>query len=155
MATPEGWRKETILLPPGFAPDMSLRGVEEIRFAPDMFEEGADAFFSYVFALRVEAAPELTPDLLRKELLAYYRRLAEAVLQGQDVEREFVLTLEEKKSENGRVYLGDVNWIEPFVTKQEHTLHLELDVWRAKDGSHQYLFVCASPRRKRQGSGKK
>src|SRR5204863_171753 len=47
VPAPKGWGKETIELPPQFAPDMKWKGVEELRFAPGMFKAGADDFFSY------------------------------------------------------------------------------------------------------------
>ena len=34
LKAPKGWSGETIKLPPGFARDMKLRGIEVIRFAP-------------------------------------------------------------------------------------------------------------------------
>jgi hypothetical protein len=34
LAAPEGWDGETIELPPGFAPDLKLKGFEHIRCAP-------------------------------------------------------------------------------------------------------------------------
>ncbi len=43
------WRGERIELPPRFAPTMTLKGIEEIRFAPGMFKAESDWFFSYVF----------------------------------------------------------------------------------------------------------
>ena len=36
LAAPDGWAGETIALPPGFAPDMKLKGTEQVRFAPGM-----------------------------------------------------------------------------------------------------------------------
>ena len=38
LEAPEGWKGETISLPPGFAPGMKLQGLEKIRFAPGMFK---------------------------------------------------------------------------------------------------------------------
>ena len=34
LNAPKSWGGETIVLPPPFAPDMSFRGIEELRFAP-------------------------------------------------------------------------------------------------------------------------
>ena len=42
LAAPEGWSGETISLPPGFAPDMALKGAEHIRFAPGMMKPASD-----------------------------------------------------------------------------------------------------------------
>ncbi len=47
LKAPEKWSGETITLPPGFARDMAIKGVEVIRFAPGMFDPQAEDFFSY------------------------------------------------------------------------------------------------------------
>ncbi|MBI3866583.1 MAG: hypothetical protein HY290_32275, partial [Planctomycetia bacterium] len=60
LAAPEGWGGETIALPPGFAPDMKLKGSEHIRFAPGMMKAESDSFFSYAFVFELESKPELT-----------------------------------------------------------------------------------------------
>lgn len=155
---PDGWRKETIPLPPGFAPEMTLRGVEELRFHPDMFKPETDGFFSYVFAMRVATKPKLTKELLHKELLVYYEGLARLVLEqkGAKLEKKPTLTLEKGKkastedpAPDDEFYAGRLVWIEPFATQKEQLLHLELDVWASKDGKHQFLFVSASPAEKK------
>jgi hypothetical protein len=44
---PVGWARETFPLPPAFAPGVTWKGVEELRFAPDWMKADADTFFSY------------------------------------------------------------------------------------------------------------
>ena len=57
LAAPENWGGETIELPPGFAPDMKLKGHEHIRFAPGMMKPASDTFFTYAFVFEVDAKP--------------------------------------------------------------------------------------------------
>ena len=80
---PEGWSGETIKLPPGFAPDMKLKGSEHIRFAPGMMKPDSDSFFSYAFAFELQPKPVLTEAVVREEFLKYYRGLCKAVLNGK------------------------------------------------------------------------
>src|SRR5438045_1155199 len=47
------WKGERIQLPPPFAPAMKLKGTEEIRFAPGMFDASSATFFSYAFVFSV------------------------------------------------------------------------------------------------------
>ena len=79
--TPE-WAGERIKLPPGFAPKLGLKGIEEILFAPGMFKADEKNFFSYVFLFALERKPELTAEVLRKELLAYYIGLSKNVMRN-------------------------------------------------------------------------
>ena len=45
LDAPKGWRGEAIQLPPSFAPKMTWKGLEEVRFAPGMFDPKKDDFF--------------------------------------------------------------------------------------------------------------
>ncbi len=101
LEAPKDWKGETIEIPPGFARDMKLRGTEKIRFAPGMFDPKSESFFSYAIVFRLEMDPELTPKVLRRELLSYYRGLASSVLgrAGVDVDtKKFALKLRKPKS---------------------------------------------------------
>ena len=82
LAAPSGWGGETIQLPPGFAPDMKLKGSEHIRFAPGMMKPESDSFFSYAFVFELQPQPVLTDDVVKDEFLKYYRGLCREVLNG-------------------------------------------------------------------------
>src|SRR4051794_9456116 len=64
LPLPPGFRTETIPFPLGFAPDLPYRGVEELRFAPGMFQPGAPDFWSYAFVWWLEGNPSFTGDSL-------------------------------------------------------------------------------------------
>ena len=157
LAAPAGWGGETIKLPPGFAPDMKLKGLEHIRFAPGMMKPDSDSFFSYAFAFELEAMPALTEAVVKEEFLKYYRGLCMAVLNGTLPEvkpSEFTLELRPAKSdakppEAGKgsdkttQYTGRLEWVEPFATKKPQQLNLEIQTWTS--GDRNYLFACVSP----------
>ena len=153
--TPE-WAGERIKLPPGFAPKLGLKGIEEILFAPGMFKADEKNFFSYVFLFALERKPELTAEVLRKELLAYYIGLSKNVMRNPKLDTsKFTMKLEPTK-ENGvtpkdsvsvKSYQAQVYWLEPFATKKMQTLHFELQTWKYKDSPYNYLFVSASPQK--------
>ena len=149
------WFGERIALPPkGFAPDLGLKGVEEILFAPGMFKADQPDFFTYVFLFAVEAKPVLTTEVLQKELLTYYAGLSKARLRNPDLDTsKFSVNVRkmkhfEKKPKGSfdvASFTATVNWIEPFATRKFQTLHFELQTWKFTGSPHQYLFVCASP----------
>ena len=153
--TPQ-WFGERIMLPPGFAPKMKLKGIEEIRFSPGMFKATEKDFFSYVFLFALEPKPELTADVLRGELLTYYLGLSKNVMRNPKLDTsKFTVKLESLK-ENGstpkgaldvKSYRAQVYWLEPFATKKMQTLHFELQIWKYKGSPYNYLFVCASPQK--------
>jgi hypothetical protein len=153
--TPE-WGGERIKLPPGFAPKLGLKGIEEILFAPGMFKAEAQNFFTYVFLFALEQKPVLTAEVLRRELLVYYTGLSKARLNDPKLDvSKFTVKLEPVK-ENGvspkgalnvKSYRAEVVWLEPFTTKKMQTLHFELQTWQYKGSANQYLFVSASPQK--------
>ncbi|MCA9071593.1 MAG: hypothetical protein KDA84_21855 [Planctomycetaceae bacterium] len=156
LQAPAEWKGETISLPPSFSPNMTLNGTEVIRFAPGMFNQNSDSFFSYVFVFQVKPGQKLTQKLIQKELLVYYRGLAATVLKNQKIQfdpKNFALKLQETKAAvavqppNSKAYKGDLNWLEPFVTRKPQTLYLELTTWQDAESKYDYVFVCASPKK--------
>ncbi|MDA1050945.1 MAG: hypothetical protein O3C40_10760 [Planctomycetota bacterium] len=153
LAAPAGWGGETIQLPPGFAPDMQLKGSEHIRFAPGMMKPQSDSFFSYAFAFELQPQPVLTEAVVKDEFLKYYRGLCKAVLNGKlpDIDpSEFTLELRRVKSdaqpspdENATEYTGTLDWVEPFATTKRQKLNLEIRTWAGSDRN--YIFACVSP----------
>jgi hypothetical protein len=165
-ATPEAlvfkteWKGERITLPPAFAPEMGLKGIEEIRFAPGMFDVKSDSFFTYAFVFSVSADQKLPEDVIRKEILAYYRGLAKAVLKGKGVDvdaAKFAFELKKAEAvkdasesvatpETVAQYSGTLDWVEPFATAKAQTLHFEIHAWNDPRTARNYLFVCTSPK---------
>lgn len=157
LVAPEGWSGETIELPPGFAPDMKLKGSEHIRFAPGMMKPASSSFFCYAFVFDLEPKPDLTETVVKEEFLKYYRGLCKAVLKGEvpDVDpAKFKLDLQRVKPETGRpsdekavatamLYTGTLDWVEPFATKKAQKLNLEIRTWTRRDRN--YIFACVSP----------
>lgn len=155
VPTPKGWTQETITLPPEFAPDMKWKGAEELRFAPGMFKADADDFFSYALLFWLADDPKIDLKTMEKELLAYYRGLAAAVLKGKKQEVDtstFTLTIKDATDKPGKrpggevitASVGELKWTEPFTTGKPQTLRLEIHTWRCEKHKHHCVFVCAS-----------
>jgi len=83
LPLPEGWRAETLPFPLDFAPGIPYEGLEELRFAPGMFDPEAEGYFTYAFVWWVRTPPPFEPDRLARELSEYLRGLAAAVAEGK------------------------------------------------------------------------
>ena len=157
LAAPAGWGGETIQLPPGFAPEMKLKGSEYIRFAPGMMDPESDTFFSYAFVFELEPMPELTEAVVKDEFLKYYRGLCKAVLKGklpqvdpskftlelQQAKSAATITLDDRNADMPVLYTGTLEWVEPFATKKPQTLNIDIQTWTRNDRS--FIFACVSP----------
>ncbi len=147
---PKGWRGERIELPPSFAPDLKLEGVEEVRFAPGMFRPEAKDFFSYVIVFRLDGQPKLPQKTLEKELLVYYRGLAKAVGRGKIKTDGFSIDIkpvENLKTPDVKQYVAMLNWVEPFATKKPQTLRIEIRAWSTPKDRRSWIFMSVSPQK--------
>ena len=157
-ATDKGWFGERIDVPTSFAPDMSWKGIEEIRFAPGMFKPGQPDFFSYAFVFSLEPDSDLSPKSIREQILIYYKGLSRQVSKGKgrkvDVSKFSVELVPEKKSsiiptqaDKSSSYIGTLRWVEPFATGRDQTLRFELQAWKDNGRKRAYIFVCVSPQK--------
>ena len=156
VPTPTGWAKETLALPPAFAPDLKWKGTEELRFAPGMFKADAPDFFSYAMLFWLPDDTEVDAKTMERELLTYYRGLAAAVLKAKKQEvdtKAFTLSITAAKEQPGKRpggeavagYVGELKWTEPFTTGKAQTLRLDVHVWYSDKHKHHCVFICASP----------
>ena len=156
VPAPEGWGKETIQLPPSFAPDMTWQGTEELRFAPYFMKADSATFFSYALLFWLPENQKTDAKTMESELLVYYRGLARAVSEDkkQDVDvKTFTMTVKESATklakrasgEDATAFVGELKWIEPFTTGSAQTLHMEIQVWHSAEHKSRCVFICASP----------
>jgi hypothetical protein len=157
MPAPQGWAKETIPLPPGFAPDMKWKGAEELRFAPGMYKPESDTFFSYAILFWLPGEQKVDAKSIEQEMLAYYRGLFQAVAKGKKLDvdaSKFSVSLKDTTAakpgqrptgEELRQYAGELKWVEPFVTGKPQTLRLEIHTWYCDKSKHTCVFMAVSP----------
>lgn len=143
------WRSERLTLPTGFAPDLSLRGIEEIRFAPGMFEPDHEEFFSYALVFYLPNQKPLTQTQIHTELLKYYRGLAASVGRDRTPKIEtdkFTLALTPLEGKDGQ-YTAVLDWVEPFKTGKAQKLRFEIESARIADMNASRLSMSASPQK--------
>jgi hypothetical protein len=73
---PTDWRFESMPIPPGFAPDIQLKGFEETRFAPGMFQTSSSNYFTYIIVLALDGSPKVDATQLKDFVDKYYRGLS-------------------------------------------------------------------------------
>jgi hypothetical protein len=141
---PPGWKSETIPFPLDFAPELTHRGIEEVRFAPHFFEPAAETYFTYSFAWMLSDDRRVTPDVLQAELPIYFRGLARAVGEEKHVTYDpsaFSAHVEAVDATHAR---GTVRSVDPFGDGRPLTLNLDAE-WRTC-GARQAVLVSLSPR---------
>jgi hypothetical protein len=58
-----------------FAPQITYKGVEDIRFAPNWSNIKSDKYWSYAFLWYLEGAPFMGAGIIQNNLKAYYAGL--------------------------------------------------------------------------------
>ena len=128
---PDDWKREVLVLPPDFAPELGWHGKECLRFSPGMFQAEAADFFSYTFILVLEEPKKDLSD----DLVGYYSGLSRAVMDDPDLDPSWFRVTESSGSYK-------LHWFEPFATKSPQDLNLRVERF---DEAGKVWFVCASP----------
>lgn len=156
VPAPDHWAKETIPLPPDFAPDMKWKGVEELRFAPRWMKADSATFFSYALLFWLPGEQQVDVKTLESQLLTYYRGLAGAVSESKEktidvanftmtVKADSTKSVKRASGEDVTVLVGELKWIEPFTTGESQNLHMDIHTWRSASPAGRCVFICASP----------
>ncbi len=145
MPTPEGWRTETIPFPLEFAPELPYTGLEELRFAPGMFEEGSEDFWSYAFVWWVGADEPNDLETMARFLEDYFRGLAHAVAESRGFEVGEASFEAALQAGEGRAFSGSAEAFDSFVTRSSLRLLISGEVLRCASESHQAIFFALSP----------
>lgn len=69
---PDGWRGEQYALPASFAPNMVLRGLEDLRLTPGWGSAGAPDYWSAVALYWLNAGQKIDQAELQQNIQAYY-----------------------------------------------------------------------------------
>ena len=147
---PADWRFERIDFPLSFAPDISLTGFEELRFAPGMFKPDSDTYFTYVFAMKITDDFILDIMGLHSLLETYFRGLCRTVAAEKkfDIDTSKIraqIRADQPDAPKVRNFSGSVASYDPFVTGKPLTLNFEMIVIDMSLKDHR-IFAAISPK---------
>ena len=150
LPTPEGWRTETISFPLEFAPELEYEGLEELRFAPGMFQEGSADFWSYAFVWWVPEGTGFETERLQKDLERYFQGLTTAVAEARDFdpgEPDYDVQLEPRESSTSDhpQWEGSAATYDVFVTRKPIRLNVRIDIVPCSSQGHVAAFFQLSP----------
>jgi len=142
---PSDWRFEKIDLPMGFAPEMTVKGYEELRFSAGWSKPDTPNYFSYAFALYLENEAKFKKKKIETFLTQYYRGLSAVVASGKefDVKVEDI-TVDLKKQGKGRYHI-ELVFLDSFNEGQAVNLHMEMWVYpNRKAGTSKVISIVSS-----------
>ncbi|WP_394129310.1 hypothetical protein [Shewanella maritima] len=140
---PKQWRTEIIPFPLNFASQIPLIGVEELVFAPGMYDASKQDFFSYAFVWAVSSTT-IDTQTMQQYIHQYYLGLYKAVSGKHQVAKDEVkVTL--TGSKDNQFYSGYIDWIEPFVSQQPQRLFFETHQQTCEKTQQIRWYFTASP----------
>ena len=150
LKEPTDWRLETMAVPPSFAPGVKLKGTEEIRFAPGMFDATSNTYFTCLLGLLVDGAPELSADDIRDFLEQYYRGLSVNVgrRKGLAPDPQQIRAAVEPAPptpEAAHSFTASVIFFDPFTDGRKITLNVEALALPHPSSKQSCLILMVSP----------
>jgi len=150
LPKPQGWGTEEFALPPSFAPSITYKGTEILRFAPGWADSTAPGYWTYLFAWQVEGTISTNPDSLKRQLMAYYNGLyvankkqppagyGPAFTQARVTEN--ALWPNDKASFTGKAYTYN------YLTGRQLDLLFKIHLRHSPNGKRSVLLFEASPK---------
>lgn len=142
LVAPDNWRKETIEFPLSFAPTLTYKGTEYVRFAPGWGKKDAEDYFTYAFLWYLDEVPTLSSKILESELETYFNGLMRVVAGSKETTTSSIPTSKaffEKLDETS--YAGKVITYDAFTTKKEVSLNVIVNYSACDElGKHLVLF---------------
>jgi hypothetical protein len=147
---PADWRFEKLPIPPGFAPDIKLKGFEEARFAPEMFDIASSNYFTYAIVVTVDGTAEIGTADLKDFLDRYYRGLSLAVGRRKQLKPDVsqidaVVTPSKSQPDAKNKHDAKVPFFDTFNDGRKILLNMEISVTPKPDIKKTYIVLLISP----------
>jgi hypothetical protein len=148
LPEPNGWGIERFPLPLSFAPQISFKGMEDIRFAPGWANAKSEWYWSYAFLWWLDGNIKASVAMLDSNLKAYYTGLVG--INGRNIPAEKLVPVQtsfreiDKDQDDLETYLGTVRMTD-YMTQQPIILNCKVHR-RICDGENKtYIFFELSP----------
>jgi hypothetical protein len=146
LATPEGWGIERFSLPPDFAPQLTYKGVEDIRFTPGWGNVKSEEHWSYCFLWWLDGSPKIDAAGLQANLKDYYDGLVVRNTPAGTKPVATAVTVKKINTSAGDVetFNGTINMLD-YHARQPMTLTCVIHVKTCSSDKHTAIFFELSP----------
>jgi len=149
-SAPENWAKELIMFPMEFAPSISYKGFEELRFAPGWSKATSNEKWAYSLLWWLDGSYSFSEKKLKEDLEAYFSGLTRntAVASKLDMTLYKPAAVQVKKSNTAsgdkETYTATANIFDSFVDKKMLTLHFKIHVKDCPQAGKTILLIAAA-----------
>jgi hypothetical protein len=147
---PQGWGTELFLIPISFAPQITYKGVEDIRFAPGWGKAGSNEYWTYCFLWALENNPAIDAGTIASNLKAYYTGLINSNIPKNKIPAsgifETVTAIEKIPTATGDIatFKGTIHMLD-YMKQEPITLNSMVHLKSCPGQNTVYLFHQISP----------
>lgn len=129
LTTPNGWTKEVLGIPFGFAPQINYQGFEDIRFAKGWSNVESIEFWTYAFVWNINLYEKPDATFFTTNLQLYFDGLMTAVNKNNNVTvpKTKVLIQQKEEADERTFFSGSVTLYDAFKTQKQLTLQLVIE----------------------------
>jgi hypothetical protein len=150
LTGPANWQFEKFPLPPEFAPGIPYKGVEELRFSPNMFKKDSSNYFSYAFAAQLDNTTDISQSDINNYLVKYFKGICSTTATARKLvidSSKITVSVEKKKDAPADeiIYNAWLNVFGVFDDGAQVKLNAEIKVLKDASNKKVYLIFIASP----------
>jgi len=151
LAIPEGWSSERFSLPPDFAKQLSVTGVEDLRFSPGWSDPGSEEHWSYAYLWWLEGNKDIDASFLQDNLKTLYTGLLNRNIKPRKIPMEkiypVVVKMKNVNTASGdiKTFEGTVNMLN-YIDQTPMILNIIVHKKNCADKTHSSLFFEVSPK---------
>lgn len=115
------WKQEIIKFPINWAPDVKLKGFEELLFTPNWKNNKSDDFWTLIMGWKVNAATPLSLKQIEQNFKGYF----DGLMKPNHWATEFPKPKVSFKMKNGGGFTGNMIFFDGFHTGKITTVHIQ------------------------------
>ncbi len=151
LSIPEKWTIERFEIPISFAPKITYKGVEDIRFTPGWGKAESEEYWTYAFLWYLEGSPKINASSISSNLNAYYTGLIEVNAGNSRTEAEKNITVKTtfkkitSEFSDLATYTGTVTMLD-YMQRKPITLYSKVHVRKCTLKNKTLVFHELSPK---------
>lgn len=150
FSVPEKWTTEKFPLPPAFAPSITYKGFEDIRFAPGWANPESDDYWTYAFVWYIDGQQNITDSIVNAHLQAYYTGLVASNTKNNINKGKLIPAVASIKkitaaAGDAETYKGDIN-MQDYMDLSLKQLVLHCTIHRKNCTGNTVLLFLLSPK---------
>jgi len=151
LPIPKDWTIERFLIPINFAPQISYRGVEDIRFSPGWSKVKTDEYWTYAFLWYLDGSVKMDPEIIAFILKAYYSGLIESNRENLKIPDEKLIPVQTSFKETKTVkddlktFTGTIYMLD-YMQQKPITLNCIAHLKTCPEENRTIIFYELSPK---------